>query len=244
MSFGKVAICISGLSRTGINANVCFKNFFGHLNADVFYHTWQTDQETTVELKQLYQPVTSIEQTPLTSEQTGSFGSMFYSIMMANELKKKYEIENNFRYDLVIKTRFDLVFPIGNRFPTIDIMPRTIYCSGGSPNGINYTDYENHGISDVIFWGDSQSMDIATDCYMYYRHVCLEANNRFRQGHKFDPSDYYHSPGNLIYQRCIKQNIAFERFVLGIREIPWRTDIANLDPIQDYDKIRERYQRV
>lgn len=32
----------------------------------------------------------------------------FYNVMMCNELKKEYEVENGFKYDLVIRTRMDL----------------------------------------------------------------------------------------------------------------------------------------
>jgi len=34
--------------------------------------------------------------------------SMFYSLQKSNELKKKYELKNNFIYDAVIRCRFDL----------------------------------------------------------------------------------------------------------------------------------------
>ncbi len=37
-------------------------------------------------------------------------GSNFYSSFMANELKKQYEQENNFNYDAVIRTRYDLFY--------------------------------------------------------------------------------------------------------------------------------------
>ena len=41
----------------------------------------------------------------------GTFGNMLYSIQQANWFKRKHEIENNFRYDIVIKARFDLLIP-------------------------------------------------------------------------------------------------------------------------------------
>lgn len=36
--------------------------------------------------------------------------SNFYSVWMCNELKKNFELENNFKYDIVIKTRVDLEY--------------------------------------------------------------------------------------------------------------------------------------
>lgn len=241
MKSGKVAICLSGLVRTGVQAHPAFQKFFSTLdNYDVFYHTWKTDDKTSATVKDLYKPVSYLEETPLDKTKESSFGSMLYSIMMANELKKRHEIENNFRYDLVIKTRFDLVFDETSYFPTEPRWPRTIYSIGGNA-GLNHTDYENHGISDLIFWGDSQSMDLATNVYRYYKHVALVKNIYLQEGWKLDPVDYYLSPGTLIYQRTVQRNIAHVRLQSGIKEVPWREDIAHLNPLKDFDKIRRRY---
>jgi len=233
------------LIRTGIPAYKSFEKFFGDLNADVFFHTWN-DPKKESEVLDLYKPKKySIQPAfpPPPQSNMGSFGNMLYSIMMANEMKKRYEIENDFRYDLVIKTRFDLVFPVQYKFPLNKILPRTIYCSGGN-NGFCHTDYESHGINDIIFWGDSESMDIATNVFMYYKHRALEANIQLLKNHKFDPRDYYYSSGNLIYNRVIKQNIAVIKYVPEILEVPWREDVAHLDPFKDYEKIRNRYQQI
>jgi len=240
---GKVAICLSGLVRTGIPAHPVFQKFFSTLgDYDVFYHTWKTDEVTANKVQELYSPTSFLQEDPLNKLAESSFGSMLYSIMMANELKKRYEIENDFRYDLVIKTRFDLVFDENSYFPKDPRWPRTIYSLGGN-TGLNHTDYENHGISDLIFWGDSQSMDLATNVYRYYKNTALVKNIYLRQGMKLDPIDYYLSPGTLIYQRTIQRNIAHVRLQTGIREVPWRDDIKHLNPLKDFEKIRKRYAK-
>lgn len=240
---GKTAICISGMMRTGIQAHPIFSNFFESLgDYDVFYHTWSLEPSVSKLLKETYNPTRFMEESPLDKSKESSFGSMLYSIMMANELKKQYEVENNFRYDLVIKTRFDLVFPKTAKFPTdYRMWPRTIYSVNGNV-GINHTDYENHGISDVLFWGDSQSMDIATNVYRHYKYTTLVKDQYLRDGWKMDVKDYYLSPGTMIYQRTAKQNIAHVRLP-PVNEVPWRDDVAHLDPMKDYDKIRERYAK-
>lgn len=253
LKFGKVAICISGLVRTGIPAYPVFKRFFSSLGTyDVFIHTWTMPDTQRQQIKQLYNPVGYLEQGTINKDaktvygayhqDCGAFGSMLYSIMMSNELKKQYEIENNFRYDLVIKTRFDLIFPKEVVFPTTNIMPRTIYSSQGN-HGIVPTDYENHGISDLIFWGDSPSMDIATNVWRYYKYTALLQDIHLREGWKIDPKDYYHSPGTLIYQRSIDRNIAHVRYIENINEVPWREDVRELNPETDFHKIRDRYAR-
>jgi hypothetical protein len=249
MKPGKVAICISGMIRTGVKAHKSFEKFFSGLDADVFFHTWEDGTDRIYKIVDLYRPKNFLIQHPFPKDPVtnfdgmGSFGNMLYSMMMANELKKKYEIENDFRYDLVIKTRFDIIFPEENKFPNYTVMPRTIYCPGGN-NGFNHTDYEHHGINDILFWGDSESMDIATNVYMYYKHVTLVANKQLIDGVKFDPKDYYFSSGNLIYNRIIKQNIAVVKYMPYINECPWREDVSHLDPFKDYDKIRDRYQQI
>lgn len=242
--FGKVAICISGQLRTGIKAKICFDNFFNGLDADIFYHSWDLDQYIIDNVNDLYKPKRFLVEDSFPSGSMGSFGSMLYSITQANELKKQYEIDNNFRYDLVIKTRFDLVFPVGTRFYDVNkIDPRTIYCSGGS-NGFTQTDCEHHSINDVIFWGDSQSMDIATNVFLYYKNKALPGLQELITGYKFDPVDIFYSPGTLIYSRGVRRNLAFVKFAYNLGEIPWREDVSDLDPIADYGLIRERYCRL
>lgn len=250
--YGKVAICISGLMRTGLFAEPAFREFFGDLDADVFYHTWDVDNLDVDQVNRLYKPVRYKVDKPFKTDgpmdsdaYMGSFGNMLYGFMMANELKKEYEIENNFRYDLVIKTRFDLVFAPGARFP-IDrqFYPRTIYSPSGS-NGYVHTDMEHHGINDVMFWGDSPSMDIVTNIYMYYKHITLLANRQLLSGIRFDPEDTYFSVGQMIQYRGVRRNIHFHRFTeQHLGAIPWRDDVKHLDPLNDYEKIFERYRRV
>jgi hypothetical protein len=240
---GKIAICISGQIRSGIQGIDVFRKFFSSLgDYDVFYHTWELDTSTSKQVQDLYTPVSFLEEPPVNILEVGNFGSMLYSIMMANELKKRYEIKNNFRYDLVIKTRFDLIFHPTSTFPLTHVLPRTIYSAGGN-TGINNTDYEHHGISDLIFWGDSQSMDIATNTFRYYKYTALYNDIFLKEGVKMDVSDYYLSPGTMIYQKTIEHNIAHIRWVQGINEVPWRTNALHLDPVKDYDKIREIYAR-
>jgi hypothetical protein len=51
----------------------------------------------------------TIEDANYESINAQSLYSMFYSINVSNNLKKFYEIKNNFKYDIVIRCRFDIL---------------------------------------------------------------------------------------------------------------------------------------
>ena len=89
---------------------------------------------------------------------------MLYSIQHANFMKRRYEIHRAFRYDRVIKCRYDMLTPNGQTFGDRQIEDRTIYYSIGN-RGLVHTDVGKHGLSDIILWGDSPSMDIACDTF-------------------------------------------------------------------------------
>jgi hypothetical protein len=63
--------------------------------------------------------------------------SMYLSLYKCNNLKKKYEIENNIKYDYVIKIRFDILMQDTLNIKNIDL--------------INYNSPFTNGIDDRIF---------------------------------------------------------------------------------------------
>ena len=180
----KVAVCISGQIRTAIEAYDPFINFFKNEDIDVFIHTWFdpeiNDHSDIIEkIKTLYQPKSfQIDYSP--NYNRLDFGVMLKTFMLSNELKKNYEIENDFRYDVVVKYRFDILFQHHILFPTNSLQQRTLYYPIGNTGVLDY-DFENHGMTDVIFWGDSQTMDIATDVYRYYEYIHQIQANSDRQ---------------------------------------------------------------
>jgi len=80
--------------------------------------------------------------------------SMYYSIFKSNELKKEYENENNFKYDIVLKFRPDLEFEFEFDF-NIDndilILPYTV-C--------------HYGVCDHFAYGTSEMMDKYCDVWL------------------------------------------------------------------------------
>lgn len=88
--------------------------------------------------------------------------SQFYSTMRAGRLKREYEIENDFMYDLVIKSRFDLFFYKPVITEILKPERNTMY-----GNHFTYTtEGKFYGrIGDIFWYSDSLTYDILTDFY-------------------------------------------------------------------------------
>lgn len=78
-------------------------------------------------------------------------GMMFYRIHKANLLKKEYELINNFKYDFVIRSRFDV------KVNSINL----------NRNYLAIYNKEN-SISDLFFMGSSHVMDSISECYLWF----------------------------------------------------------------------------
>jgi hypothetical protein len=74
----------------------------------------------------------------------------------------------------------------------------------------------------------------------------MPANQRIiGKSYPFEPNDIYFSVGQMMQHRGVRRNIDFHRYTsqIPIGAIPWREDIKHLHPINDYDKILERYMK-
>jgi len=144
--------------------------------------------------------------------------SQFYSVQKSIELKKQYEEENNFKYDCVIKTRFDLgrinrntskIYPCQciNFDTTLDM----------SYFYQVYWDLFNEGPADMWFYSNSENMDNFCNFYdkvlMEYLPIGSEYHkavvngwpqsklNDFRSNELFkeQPSDILHKyPSHMV----------------------------------------------
>lgn len=235
---GRIAICISGEIRTAIEALPAFTRFFG-VGHDLFVHCWNDDKDTASRLKKIYRPTRMVAEMQDPIHHHLPFSSMLYSMMMANELKRQSEIEMGYRYDLVVRTRFDVIFGPNLVLPRKKPEPRMISCLGLT-DGFNNIDYNNKGIDDVTFWGDSIAMDIACETYLHFTRNCRKTMESLQLGNQHDPGDCFFSPGVLIYQTSIKRNVMFE-FLQGFNFALFRTSAGHLHPIRDFEKIKEIY---
>lgn len=231
----KIAVCISGEIRTATNALPSFFRFFG-IDIDVFIHCWEDGTHDIDQIKKMYRPIKMIVDRPKPSIHTRPFSSMLYSMMAANELKREMEVEIGHRYDIVVKTRFDLIFNPMLSFPRQKPDPRTITCLGMT-DGFNNIDYSNKGIDDVVFWGDSIAMDVACETYLHFLKTCQPTMVLLESGLTVDPGNCFFSPGVLIYQSAIRRNVMFKHLP-GYEFVILRNHAKHLDPIKDFPEIR------
>ena len=268
----KVAVCFRGQLRTYKSTLDNLKRFFNTINngdvtIDYFIHTWDnnlyfpTDSHklSTIEnekyelanydetfIKEKLNPKTFVIQDHKkykeNSTTTEHWGALFYSIYQANEFKKEYEKKNNFTYDLVISTRFDLLFPLKDSFPNFKLEDNTAYALG-KHNLLNEQGFKN--FDDMIFYGNSKSIDRVTEIYPNYiipqldienYHKYVEINNNLND----IPIQYKLGPGSLLYTYMVENNIKqscehIVFFSVARKEV----EITNLDGIKDYDQIRK-----
>jgi hypothetical protein len=111
----KVALCISGQIRISTfkkSYDSIYSSIIKYHNPDIFIHSWLDDGNDAKELViKAYNPKKYIieEYSPkIESETKYNYKSMFKSIFESNKLKTQYELENNFKYDVVIRCRFDI----------------------------------------------------------------------------------------------------------------------------------------
>jgi len=187
----RIALCLSGYFENAgglfesLRGNEYIKRkIISNNNVDVFVHSWDMKNEKIV--KKAYNITSCIfeEQKDFkkilkecdegwffgpTGKAPGMYStnnifktlSVSYSIMKSVELKKKYEIENNFVYDTVIIGRFDLG-QRGKQHKTkyyatnINFNPKLnmeyVYSA--------FWDQLNHGFADHWFFSNSKNIDI------------------------------------------------------------------------------------
>jgi hypothetical protein len=110
----------------------------------------------------------------------GWAGSQLYSIMRAAQLKRDYEIENKFEYDVCVKMRFDGRFSKFNRPIFISnfnppLNKKTIY----SMHSANIYKFPFDLIGDIFFYCDSQTYDVITS---FYNWIPIMKENLFSKG--------------------------------------------------------------
>jgi hypothetical protein len=95
------------------------------------------------------------------------FVHMSYSIMIANWLKTRYELNNNMQFDIVVRTRHDIYHTPDKKFSDFipqEIGPISLYGN----TSVFPSEYWQIALNDTIFFGSSRVMNVVCDFYRYY----------------------------------------------------------------------------
>ena len=251
----RIAICLSGQPRVIEHTTSAILKFFsGAYECDFFCQSWDynTYKRKTINPKpgdpacwwdgdelvnrewiesrlQLFQPKKLIIQGVDALKNRFHWDSLTYAMMMSNNLKRQYEIENNFKYDIVVKSRYDIIFnnpqfvitPSATKDNYLDIF---VTHKGRMP-----FEYNRVNVSDAMFYGTSTAMDIMTDVYRDLSRKVL---------HQRTDDLVCIGPG------CAMSDLAEDRNIQIItdfenRETVFRDEVRHLDATADYEQIRD-----
>jgi len=175
----KIAICFSGAPRTLDQTSIYIKQYIGKLwhNCDFFYHTWDIETTTPWSKEDKSEPYT-IDYAKLEyfnnfykpkriiiDSLAGAFvhfqppTPMWTSFNRVIQMKKLYETENNFKYDVVIRIRPDLVMHSSKS------LEEDLRLTGNLEHSLIFCDFNDKNIDnvryveDILFIGCSTVMD-------------------------------------------------------------------------------------
>lgn len=128
----------------------------------------------------------------------GTVVPQYYTIKVANSLKQNYELQNNFKYDLVIRTRFDnLHLSFLDPLDLVDLSK--VYTLNHPPH------YYPERIYDVFFYTNSQNMDLFCEGYEKLKEL---EDNSFNNG--LNPRD-----SNRIFY------VQFKNCAIDVIDLPY-----------------------
>ncbi len=138
---------------------------------DFFIHTWNVNRKD--ELNDLYKPKTIVAepQDPFDKGELKEFGMKYHSGMRVNnrfrcyskfnatyrvlKLVREYELKNNFKYDVVLTTRLDVIYNSILNFSDYDLNKLWIgdwHMRGGIR-------HQNERFNDIIYFSNSDIMN-------------------------------------------------------------------------------------
>jgi hypothetical protein len=153
-----------------------------------------------------------------------NFASMIYGWKQVYEMMVEYEDKVNIKYDWILRTRTDLIFPDGVNIINHDVREASIY----TPNIATF--YAN-GCNDQLCYGDHKGMEVYCKFYDYLPHyVRNRVVNPLR-------------PETILKYHLMNSNIEFNMF--GIKYYMYRANGDILIPqgpnqlgVRDYKLIQ------
>jgi len=184
----RLAICLSGQLRQWHLAKENQKWFwetaeaYGYEEIDYFIHSWtysadragvtheyewrDIPQEEWDELCEFYQVKNKMFDTRPQSwfYDFDHWSALWYSFAHSIMMKKKYEMENNFQYDLVVKSRPDIIFNPKQVAYFEDVFDNQLYTTHG---GEMDHEFGMFNLDDCVFYGNSYTLDMLVNMYLF-----------------------------------------------------------------------------
>jgi hypothetical protein len=238
----RVAVLLSGQSRTWKTSAQNILNYFNikvndftnqKVEVDFFIHTWDTnsyrdktkerwegsdyllDDNIQSEIRDTFKPISMEYQHYNADDFKNVWSPLFYSFMKCNHLKRKYEIENDFVYGLVIKSRFDLNFSLDN-VPRFGIMTNKFYVHPTEPfvaySSAQYMprfarEFNYMSFDDVFFYSDSPTMDIISNAYRWQHKAVHKDWLKLSSYEIMEGTEFNLGPGTTLYRHLINWQI-------------------------------------
>lgn len=255
----RIAVCFSGQERVWKH---CYKhavNFFsGDYQVDFFGHTWNMNTHkikpednrycgyleepvNVAELNQIAQEINFVEfQITEFNPESPYYVSLFHSAFLANHMKRQHEMEQGFFYDLVIKTRYDLVYEPGTKFKpsllmtsqkkTHNYTPQLdLFCNHYQRFGI---EYNRINVWDMMYYGSSWAMDAISDIFWEARKsISVKLDDFLNVG-----------PGVRLDEFGNRYNLRF--YTQPGLQLIYRHSAAPADPDRDFDLIKQHHDNI
>ena len=146
---------------------------------------------------------------------------MFKKIYLCNQYKLKYELINNFKYDLVIRIRPDIC--IFTKIPQIDFSKNILYLPEYKSKSVTYISAIFSKTPDNIALSNSYVMDRYSDAYKYF---ILKIS-----------SSPIILPEVMLKEYLIENKIRFEKIIYPWILYRYSFDLSNLKNINDIKSI-------
>lgn len=256
----KVAVCFSGEPRTYQHCSESIKKYYSSNKGNEFYffgHGWSGNSYKRFQPSGYYVYEFAKEDKNQIAQNlknhfdfkslevedqfiADALTSWFYSMMKVNFLKQKYEVENNMMFDLVVHSRYDLVFPPNLKFE--ECMPykieeKTLY----SHFGFYRPEFFLPNPDAVHYAGTSLTMDIIEGFYNAWEDGSFEKMQRC--GYPDNNLWRKSGPGVLLHRWATLRNILTRDCPNNIYAV-YRKECAEkgLTPERDYDLIKRMEQ--
>ena len=254
----RIAVCLSGEPRTWRIAAPAILSYFdigyAHnsepVQVDYFIHTWKSDSwratssaaheqvsltDPGIDIGDKFAPVGMRTDPPL--ENNTVWGSLFTSQHKSFLLKREHELKMRWEYDVVVKSRLDTIFPPGRKFQTHDMAILTAFAP--EPLFRMPTEYNAPNFNEVVYYGDSPTMDLIGDVLFDSLRDCDWGRyHRLASGLREQPRQKF-GPGAFMFDYMTRHRINPGHAPTKIDWTIVRREAADrgLDAVKDYAEI-------